>query len=151
MLNPLKIAFPSGFNPYFRNANSEIMKRRIAIAAFISILMSCENKSNTKMALDYPNTPKVDTVDTYFDTAVPDPYRWLEDDMSPETESWVGAQNEVTFSFLDKIPYREALKNRLEELWNYEKLGTPFKAVSYTHLTLPTMLAQCRSRWSADQ
>ena len=85
------------------------------------------------MALDYPKTDKVDTVDTYFDTAVPDPYRWLEDDRSTETESWVGAQNEVTFSFLDKIPYREALKNRLEELWDYEKLGTPFKEGAFTY------------------
>jgi prolyl oligopeptidase len=109
------------------------MKQLIAIAAFSSILLSCENKSNTKMALDYPKTLKVDTVDTYFDTAVPDPYRWLEDDMSPETESWVGAQNEVTFSFLENIPYREALKNRLEELWNYEKIGTPFKEGVYTY------------------
>jgi prolyl oligopeptidase len=52
---------------------------------------------------------------------------------APETESWVGAQNEVTFSFLDKIPYREALKNRLEELWDYEKLGTPFKEGAFTY------------------
>jgi prolyl oligopeptidase len=109
------------------------MKRLIAIAAFGSILLSCETKSNSIMALDYPKTDKVDTVDTYFDTAVPDPYRWLEDDRSTETESWVGAQNEVTFSFLDKIPYREALKNRLEELWNYEKLGTPFKEGAFTY------------------
>ena len=127
------MAFLSGFNPYFRQENSEIMKHLIAIAAFGSILLSCENKSNSKMALDYPKTHKVDTVDTYFDTAVPDPYRWLEDDRSTETEAWVGAQNEVTFSFLDNIPYREALKNRLEELWNYEKLGTPFKEGAFTY------------------
>ena len=127
------MAFLSGFNPYFRRVNPGIMKRLIAIAAFGSILLSCENKSNSKMALDYPKTPKVDTVDTYFETAVPDPYRWLEDDRSAETESWVGAQNKVTFSFLDKIPYRETLKSRLEELWNYEKLGTPFKEGAYTY------------------
>ncbi len=127
------MAIPSGFNPYFRQENSEIMKQLIAIAVLGSILMSCENKSDSKMALNYPETHKVDTVDTYFDTAVPDPYRWLEDDRSAETEAWVGAQNEVTFSFLDNIPYREALKNRLEELWNYEKLGTPFKEGAFTY------------------
>lgn len=85
------------------------------------------------MALDYPQTNKVDTVDTYFDTAVPDPYRWLEDDRSAETEAWVGKQNDLTFSFLEKIPYREALKNRLEQLWDYEKLGTPFIEGDYTY------------------
>jgi prolyl oligopeptidase len=82
VLNPVKVAFLSGFNPYFRPANSGTMKRLIAIAAFGSILLSCETKSNSIMALDYPKTDKVDTVDTYFDTAVPDPYRWLEDDRS---------------------------------------------------------------------
>ncbi|MGB5188920.1 prolyl oligopeptidase family serine peptidase [Robiginitalea sp.] len=109
------------------------MKRLIAIAVFGSILLSCENKSTSKMTLDYPETHKVDTVDTYFNTEVPDPYRWLEDDRSAETESWVGAQNEATFSFLDNIPYREALKSRLKELLDYEKLGTPFKEGAYTY------------------
>ena len=87
------------------------------------------------MALDYPETAKVDTVDTYFGTEVPDPYRWLEDDRSPETEDWVQRENEVTFSYLEKIPYREELKNRLEKLWNYERLGTPYKEGDFTYFS----------------
>ena len=87
------------------------------------------------MALDYPETAKVDTVDRYFGTEVPDPYRWLEDDRSPETEDWVQRENEVTFSYLEKIPYREELKNRLEKLWNYERLGTPYKEGDFTYFS----------------
>ena len=78
-------------------------------------------------ALEYPETRKGNTVDTYFGTEVKDPYRWLEDDRSAETEAWVKAQNKVTFSYLNQIPFREALKKRLTELWNYEKLSAPNK------------------------
>ncbi len=109
------------------------MSKYFAFLILAGLLLSCQTKSDTKMALEYPETGKVDTVDTYFGTEVPDPYRWLEDDRSPETEAWVSKQNEVTFSYLDKIPYREALKQRLEKLWNYEKLGTPFKEGAYTY------------------
>ncbi len=76
-------------------------------------------------ALEYPETRKGNTVDTYFGTQVQDPYRWLEDDRSAETEAWVKAQNEVTFDYLDQIPFRDELKQRLTELWNYEKLSAP--------------------------
>ncbi|MDX5586329.1 MAG: prolyl oligopeptidase family serine peptidase, partial [Aureibaculum sp.] len=92
-----------------------------------------ENKTELSMELTYPETKKVDTVDTYFGTEVKDPYRWLEDDMSEETGDWVEAQNKVTFGYLDKIPYRSELKNRLEKLWNYEKVGSPFKEGDYTY------------------
>lgn len=77
--------------------------------------------------LKYPQTAKVDTVDTYFGVQVKDPYRWLENDRSPETEAWVKAQNAVTHAYLDKIPFREALKNRLTELTNYPKYSSPMK------------------------
>ncbi len=83
--------------------------------------------------MNYPVTKKVDTVDTYFGTEVKDPYRWLEDDRSEETEAWVKTQNKVTFGYLDGIPFRDDLKNRLEKLWNYEKLGSPFKEGDYTY------------------
>ncbi len=73
----------------------------------------------------YPVTKKVDTVDTYFGVEVPDPYRWLEDDRSDETAGWVKDQNEVTFAYLDNIPYREKLKKRLEELFDYERVYAP--------------------------
>lgn len=83
--------------------------------------------------MNYPVTAKIDTVDNYFGTEVKDPYRWLEDDRSPETEAWVKDQNKTTFGYLEKIPFRNDLKNRLEKLWNYEKLGSPFKKGDYTY------------------
>jgi prolyl oligopeptidase len=79
------------------------------------------------MALNYPDTHQVNQVDTYHGVEVPDPYRWLENPDSEETKAWVEAQNEVTFGYLDTIPVRDKLKQRLEKLWNYEKFGTPFK------------------------
>lgn len=84
-------------------------------------------------ALNYPETKKVDTVTNYFGTEVQDPYRWLEDDLSDETADWVKRQNELTFSYLDKIPYRSQIEDKLEKLWNYEKVGSPFKEGEYTY------------------
>ncbi len=79
----------------------------------------------------YPETARGDVVDNYHGTEVPDPYRWLEDDMSEETAAWVQAQNEVTFAFLESIPFRDAVKDRMTEIWNYPKMGTPFKEGGY--------------------
>jgi prolyl oligopeptidase len=84
-------------------------------------------------ALKYPETKKVDTLTNYFGTEVQDPYRWLEDDLSEETADWVKRQNELTFSYLDKIPYRSQIEEKLEKLWNYEKVGSPFKEGDYTY------------------
>ena len=103
------------------------------IATLFIISCKSEPKANSIMAITYPETKKVDTITNYFDTDVIDPYRWLEDDMSDETAAWVVSQNEVTFGYLDQIPYREQLKNRLEKLWNYEKLSRPFKEGNYTY------------------
>lgn len=83
--------------------------------------------------IKYPTTNKGETVDVYFDTKLPDPYRWLEDDKSAETGAWVKAQNEVTYGYLSKIPFRDALKARMEKLWNYEKIGAPFKEGNFTY------------------
>ncbi|HKX29092.1 MAG TPA: prolyl oligopeptidase family serine peptidase [Blastocatellia bacterium] len=77
--------------------------------------------------VDYPKTPKVDHVDTYQGVQIADPYRWLEDDNSPQTAGWVEAQNRATFAYLDKIPYRAKLKDRLERLYDYPKYSAPFK------------------------
>ena len=85
------------------------------------------------MTVTYPETKKVDTVDVYFGTAIKDPYRWLEDDRSEETGAWVKAQNEVTFGYLNAIPFKNELKNRLEQIWNFEKVGSPFKEGNYTY------------------
>src|SRR5436305_8219923 len=75
--------------------------------------------------ITYPATKKVDVVDDYFGTKVADPYRWLEDNDSPEVAAWVEAQNKVTFAYLDQIPYRAQLKDRLMKLYNYPKYGAP--------------------------
>ena len=94
---------------------------------FTTFFLSCDNSFN------YPKTEKIDVVDDYFNTKIIDPYRWLEDDMSSETESWVVSQNDFTFKYLDKIPFRNKLKNRLEELWDYEKSTSPFKEGDFTY------------------
>jgi prolyl oligopeptidase len=108
--------------------------RKAAFLVGLVILAACKTEQKREpIPVDYVVTNKVDTVDTYFGTDVPDPYRWLEDDMSAETEAWVKEQNKVTFGYFDKIPFREALKNRLESVWNYEKLGSPFKEGAYTY------------------
>ncbi len=75
----------------------------------------------------YPQTRKVDHVDTYHGTKVADPYRWLEDDNAAETAAWVESQNKVTYAYLEKLPYRAKLKERLEQLFNYPKIGAPFR------------------------
>lgn len=90
------------------------------------ILFSCKNTT-----LPYPETAKDGTVDDYFGTPVPDPYRWLEDDRSEETTQWVKAQNEVTFKYLEKIPFRDKIRDRLTGLQNYERMGIPAKEGDY--------------------
>jgi len=98
-------------------------------AVAVSLLTACSqspsNDEEVNNQMQYPETRKGDVVDTYFGTEVADPYRWLEDDRSEETEAWVKAQNEVTFSHLEKIPFREKIEERLTELWNYEKVSAP--------------------------
>ena len=86
-----------------------------------------------KMPLPYPETRKGDVVDTYFDTKVPDPYRWLEDDRSEETENWVIAQNKVTQGYFANIPFREKIESVVTDLINYERISSPFKAGEYTY------------------
>ncbi len=81
--------------------------------------------------MEYPVTRKAEQVDDYHGIEVADPYRWLEDDMSAETLAWVTAQNRVTFSYLDQIPYRSQLKQRLRELYNYPKYSVPSRSGTY--------------------
>lgn len=111
------------------------MKKTLMSLLVATIVMSCNQKSADQKAseLTYPETKKGDVVDNYFGTDIPDPYRWLEDDRSTETEAWVKAENEVTFDYLSKIPFRDDLKKQMEAAWNYEKISAPFKEGDYTY------------------
>jgi len=108
-----------------------LMTKKIVVSLFtIALITACKTETkdeNITMKITYPETSKGNVVDNYFDAKVNDPYRWLEDDKSPETEAWVAEQNKLTFTHLDEIPYRKTLNDRLSKLWNYEKIGAPFK------------------------
>ena len=95
--------------------------------------MNDDKITTAKLKLNYPMTKKGSVVDTYFDTDIADPYRWLEDDRSDDTAAWVSAQNTVTSSYLAQIPYRDTLEQRLTDIWNYEKVGAPFIEGAYTY------------------
>jgi len=101
-----------------------------ALGALVAI-SACETPSSSTMK--YPDTRTDATVDTFFGTAVPDPYRWLEDDLSEETGAWVKAQNEVTFDYLAQIPYRQEMIDRLTELWNYTRYSAPVVHGAYSY------------------
>ncbi len=88
----------------------------------MAILCSAQNSSTP---LDYPLARRSDQVDDYHGTKVADPYRWLEDTDSAETQAWVEAENKLTFGYLDQIPYRQAVRDRLHKLWNYERFSVP--------------------------
>lgn len=77
--------------------------------------------------LQYPETEKIDHIDTYFGTHVADPYRWLEKNDSSVVTEWIAAQNKVTFGYLEKIPFREKIKERLTNIWNYPKYSAPYR------------------------
>ena len=111
------------------------MKNSTLIMLFTSLIFaSCTKETKQKsIKLNYPKTIKKAVIDTLFGTEIIDNYRWLEDDRSEETESWVKAENEVSFNYLSEIPFREQLKRRLTELWNYEKLSAPFIEGDYTY------------------
>ena len=97
------------------------------------MLVSSTIVSVSHAQIKYPQTKKTDKVDSYFETKISDPYRWLEDDRSTETADWVKAQNQVTFGYLSAIPFRNTIKERMEKLWNYEKVSAPFKEGKYTY------------------
>jgi len=121
------------------------MLKKTLTCAVVIALVGCsqpaenitQNEVKTAMkavnSLDYPETKKGAVVDTYFGETVADPYRWLEDDMSEETAQWVKTQNKLTFSYLEQVPYRDTLKQRLEKLMNYEKISAPFTEGDYTY------------------
>tara|TARA_B100000945_G_scaffold191966_1_gene154189 strand:+ start:354 stop:2456 length:2103 start_codon:yes stop_codon:yes gene_type:complete len=93
------------------------------------LLISC----NTETKIDYPITEKKVVVDSYFETNIEDPYRWLENDLSSETMQWVDSQNDVTFDHLNSIPYKNKLKDKLTKIWNYEKQTSPYYEGDYIY------------------
>jgi prolyl oligopeptidase len=97
-------------------------------ALFISVMTML---SSVFAQVKYPESRKVTQVDDYFGTKVSDPYRWLEDDKSAETAAWGASQNKVTQDYLSKIPFRQQVRKRLEEMWNYPKYGSPTKHGTY--------------------
>ena len=109
--------------------------KNIIIAVFVLFMLNaCLPSKKEKMSFTYPETRKDSlSADTFFGQIIKDPYRWLEDDRSKETEDWVKRQNEFTFEYLNKIPYRGQIKDRLSKLWNFEKLSAPFKEGDVTY------------------
>jgi len=107
------------------------MRKMVSIlcAMFILLALTACRKSAAK--LTYPATKKVDQVDDYFGTKVADPYRWLEDDNAADVKAWVQAENVVTFGYLGRIPFRDKIKQRLTEIYNYPRYSSPFRAGEY--------------------
>ncbi|MGB9005902.1 MAG: S9 family peptidase, partial [Candidatus Aminicenantales bacterium] len=104
-------------------------RKLLAVVGTIVLLfcLSCQKQES----LVYPVTQKGTQVDDYFGTKVADPYRWLEDDQAPEVKKWVEAENKVTFSYLEKIPFREKILQRVKAIFNYPRYSAPTKAGDY--------------------
>jgi prolyl oligopeptidase len=103
---------------------------------FMAVLLgltACGQEEKMKEPIKYPETKKDFVVDVYHGDSIADPYRWLEDDRSEETQDWVQRQNEVTFPYLKSLPLRDSFKSRLTTLWNYERYGTPRKEGEHTY------------------
>jgi prolyl oligopeptidase len=105
-------------------ARNNSQTRRAGVVTGVLVVMASLTLAET---LQYPAARKMEQTDTYHGTKVSDPYRWLEDDHSEETARWVKAENELTFSYLDKIPYRAEVMKRLEQVYNYPKYVQPFR------------------------
>ena len=109
------------------------MKLTTVCTSLLLISMAANAQKPGSFSGKYPDTKKGSQTDEFFGTKVSDPYRWLEDDMSAETGDWVKRQNAVTNAYLGQIPFRDNIKKRLTELWNYEKYSAPFKEGGYTY------------------
>jgi len=108
------------------------MKRIYILTICSGIAVAGIAQPNKKMT-NYPPTKKDNTTDTYFGTTVNDPYRWLENDVAEDTRAWVSEQNKVTQDYLSKIPFRDAIRTKLEKLWNYEKYSAPYREGKYIY------------------
>ncbi|MCI0612801.1 S9 family peptidase, partial [bacterium] len=101
------------------------MKTAARFLLTIFVVTNCTFINAFETKIVYPQARVDNVVDNYFGTKVPDPYRWLENPDSAETRSWIEAENKITFGFLEKIPSREKIKERMTKLWNYERYGIP--------------------------
>ncbi|MDR0296039.1 MAG: prolyl oligopeptidase family serine peptidase [Prevotellaceae bacterium] len=101
--------------------------KKLSLFLIPMLAVGCSQQPKS-IPVSYPETQKIEHSDLYFGTEIADPYRWLEDDRSDETAAWVKLQNEVTFGYLEKIPFRNEIKSKLTEMWNYPRQGVPFKA-----------------------
>ncbi len=100
----------------------------IISSLFVASCMNKEKKSIPPVTFGAPPVTKtVDVSEDYFGTKIADPYRWLEYDSAADVAEWVKQQNEYTFGYLNQIPFRNNIKQRLEEIWNYAKYSSPFK------------------------
>jgi len=108
-----------------------LIHSRLFVFALVSLASICLLPFASAQNWNYPNARKSDQVDDYHGLHVADPYRWLEDDNSAETGAWVKAENEVTFAYLDKIPYRMQVRRRLEQLFNYARYTPPVHRGEY--------------------
>ena len=114
------------------------MKKQLVLSLFALSFFACNSgkRSAEKITrMKYPETRKDSTTDNYFGKTIADPYRWLENDTSAETAEWVKAENKVTQNYLAQIPYRDDIKRRLTEIWNYPKESAPFKVGEYYFFT----------------
>ena len=109
--------------------------KAFAVGMVATSLLACTGERDhfKEIPLEYPETKKVSHIDVYWGEELEDPYRWLEDDHAEDTKAWVTAQNEVTFGYLRQIPFRKKIRDRLEEVWNYEKVSAPFVYGGYTY------------------
>lgn len=107
------------------------MNRVLLLLVVIAFLGACQGKPEQASNSKYPASKKVNQVDTLFGEPVADPYRWLENDTSKETGAWVKSENDVTFGYLNKIPFRDAIRKRLGEVQNFERITAPVKHGSY--------------------
>jgi len=107
---------------------------QLIIISCVIGMFSCQQESQFKaIKVEYPVSLASDHEDEYWGMKVADPYRWMEDDYSDETKAWVEAQNQVTFGYLDQIPFREKVRQRLEEVWNYTKISAPYTHGDYMY------------------
>lgn len=105
--------------------NKTNMKKLLSAGVLVAVSL------NASSQMKYPETKRGQASDDYFGVKVEDPYRWLEDENSPETKAWVEQENKITFGYLEKIPFRENIRKRLTTLWDYEKNSVPFKEGEY--------------------